>query len=139
MVVLLAIVLQIWDVRVTFARDDYRPEPQYWEVLADVVGRDKEVIALTQDYGYRLFYYGWLQTKNWPETGHLAYRELRGGKPFVFDEWFAEETLGMEYFLVTRLKELDRQVELRDHLYNNYWIIAQGDGYILFDLNRPLP
>jgi 4-amino-4-deoxy-L-arabinose transferase-like glycosyltransferase len=138
-VVLLAAALQIWDVRVTLARDDYRHEPPYWETLAGVIGRDKQVIALTQDYGYRLLYYGWLQTKNWPETGQLAYRELRGGKPFVFDEWFAEETQDMDYFLVTRVKEMERQVELRDHLYNNYPIFAEGDGYLLFDLTQKVP
>ncbi len=138
-VISLAVFLQIWEVRVKFTSEDYRHEPPYWQALADEIGRDKDVIALTQDYGYRLFYYGWLYSKNWPETGQLAYRELRGGKPFVFDEWFSEETIGMDYFLVTRLKELDRQVELRDHLYGNYTIAAQGDGYIMFDLNRLLP
>ena len=139
LVFFLALFLQIWKVRISFDSEDFRHEPPYWEGIAEVVGRDKEVIALSQDYGYRLFYYGWLQTNNWPETGHLAYRELRGGKPFVFDEWFAEATLGMDYFLVTRLKELDRQEELRDRLYDGYSIAAQGDGYILFDLKKPLP
>jgi hypothetical protein len=139
MVVILAVVLQAWDIRVSLAREDYRHEPPYWKAVADVVGRQNSVIALTQDYGYRLFYYGWLEARNWPETGHLAYRELRGGKPFVFGEWFEEETLDMDYFLVTRKKELDRQVELSDMLYNHYPIAAQGDGYILFNLKEPLP
>jgi hypothetical protein len=138
-VIFLAQFLQVWKVRNTLASEDYRHEPPYWEGVANLVGRDKEVIALTQDYGYRLFYYGWLQTENWPETGHLEYRELRGGKPFNFDDWFDEKTAGMDCFLVTRLKELERQEELKDRLSTNYKIAAQGDGYILFDLNAPLP
>ena len=138
-VILIAVLLQVWKVRVQFASEDYRHEPPYWEALAEDIGRDKEIIALTQDYGYRLFYYGWINAKNWPETAHLAYRELRGGKPFVFEEWFSEETKGMDYFLVTRLKELDKQGELRDHLYDTFAIAAEGDGYILFDLNSQSP
>jgi 4-amino-4-deoxy-L-arabinose transferase-like glycosyltransferase len=138
-VILLGVIVQIWDVRVTLAREDYRHEPPYWEMVADVVGRENNVIALTQDYGYRLLYYGWLQTRNWPETGHLVYRELRGGEPLVFDEWFAEETQDMDYFLVTRLKELDRQQELSQVLFDQYTIASQGEGYILFDLTHPPP
>ena len=138
-VIILAVLLQVWEVRVKFAREDFRHEPPYWEALAEEIGRDNEVIALTQDYGYRLFYYGWLATRNWPETAHLAYRELRGGKPFVFEEWFSEETEGMDYFLVTRIKELERQTELHDHLFNNFAIVAEGDGYILFDLDQSIP
>jgi hypothetical protein len=80
-----------------------------------------------------------LQVRNWPETGQLTYRDLRGGKPFEFEQWFDEETVGMDYFLVTRIKELDRQAELHDMLYTHYAISDQGEGFILFDLNQPLP
>jgi hypothetical protein len=34
--------------------------------------------------------------------------------------------------------ELEQQPELKSRLYDNYPIIQQGDGYILFDLrNKP--
>lgn len=138
-VILVGVAWQAWDIRVTLAAEDFRHEPAYWQMIAATIGRDHPVVALTQDYGDRLAYYGWIQVTNWPETGHLAYRELRGGKPFVFDEWFQEETQGMDYFLVTRIKELERQPELNETLYNHYTIAGQGDGFILFDLNQPLP
>jgi 4-amino-4-deoxy-L-arabinose transferase-like glycosyltransferase len=138
-VILLGVVLQIWDARVELARNDYRHEPPYWETVAGKVERGSEVVALTQDYGDRLLYFGWLQVRNWPETGHLAYRDLRGGKTLEFNEMFDEYTLEMDYFLVTRIKELDRQSELKNKLFNNYAISEQGDGYIMFELNRPLP
>jgi 4-amino-4-deoxy-L-arabinose transferase-like glycosyltransferase len=137
--ILLGVILQIWDVRVGLARDDYRHEPPYWEAVAGEVERGSEVVALTQDYGDRILYYGWLQVRNWPETGQLAYRDLRGGRPLEFDEMFDEYTLDMDYFLVTRIKELDRQPELKNKLYDSYAIAEQGDGFILFNLNQPLP
>jgi len=137
-VILLGVILQVWDVRVELAKNDYRHEPGYWEDVAGWVDHNDNVVALTQDYGDRITYYGWHQVNSWPETGHLAYRELRGGKPFVFDEWFKEQTLDMDYFLVTRLKELDRQPELKNHLYENCNIFQQGDGFLYFDLNKPL-
>jgi hypothetical protein len=38
---------------------------------------------------------------------------------------------------VTLFGELDAQPALKDRLYNNYPIYAQGDGYVLFDLRHP--
>ena len=138
LVVFLGVFWQVWDIRVTLAKEDFRHEPAYWEAIGEKVGQEHSVVALTQDYGDRLMYYGWLRVTNWPETGHLAYRELRGGKPFVFEDWFQEVTQDMDYFLVTRIKELDRQKDLKDTLYNHFPIADQGDGFILFDLNQPL-
>jgi 4-amino-4-deoxy-L-arabinose transferase-like glycosyltransferase len=138
LVILFGILLQIWDVRVELAKNDYRHEPKYWEDVASKVNHKANIVALTQDYGDRITYYGWHQVNNWPETAHLAYRELRGGKPLEFGEWFQEQTLGMDYFLVTRLKELDRQPELKNELFNNYEIYEEGEGFIYFDLNKPM-
>ena len=137
-VILAGVMIQVWDARVELAASDYRHEPGYWEEVASKVSHDANIVALTQDYGDRITYYGWHQVNNWPETGQLAYRELRGGKPLEFDQWFQEQTLDMDYFLVTRLKELDRQPELKKHLYDTYEIFDQGEGYIYFDLNKPL-
>jgi 4-amino-4-deoxy-L-arabinose transferase-like glycosyltransferase len=138
-VILLGVAIQVWDVRVELAADDYSHEPGYWEYVADRVGRDAAVVALTQDYGDRILFYGWLPVRNWPETGHLAYRELRGGKPYEFNQWFTEQTLDMEYFLVTRIKELDRQPELKEKLFSGFVVADQGDGYIIFDLKKTVP
>ncbi len=138
-ILFLGIALKMWDIRVELARSDFRHEPPYWQALGELIGREHTVVALTQDYGYRLTYYGWINVRNWPETRHLKYRQLRGGKPLEFESWFAEETEGMDYFLVTRLKELERQKELRQQLYGHYPLVAEGDGYLLFDLRASLP
>jgi 4-amino-4-deoxy-L-arabinose transferase-like glycosyltransferase len=128
---------QFWQVRLALA-DDYRHEPAYWEMVGEAVGHDKQVVALSQDYSQRIAYYGRVSALNWPGVGQFNYRELRGGKPVEFPEWFAEYTAGKDFFLVTRLKELDRQPELKDALYTGYPIYDQGEGYIIFDLKNPL-
>jgi 4-amino-4-deoxy-L-arabinose transferase-like glycosyltransferase len=138
-VIFLGIALQLWDIRVELARSDYRHEPAYWASLGEKVGREHEVIALTHDYGDRIFYYGWLKVHNWPETGQISYKELRSGKTFEFESWFEEQTEGMDYFLVTRIKDLERQTELKEMLYNHYELIDQGDGYLLFDVKQSQP
>jgi hypothetical protein len=136
-VLALGVAIQLWDVRVTLAREDFRHEPPYWAELGALLDRDADIIALTHDYGDRLAYYGWINVYNWPETKAMAYRELRGGETMSFDEWFADRTEGMDYFLVTRLNELSRQEELHAKLTEEYPVVAEGEGYILFDLNHP--
>ncbi|MEA3349547.1 MAG: hypothetical protein U9Q82_02875, partial [Chloroflexota bacterium] len=126
--------IQLWDIRVTLAREDYRHEPAYWAALGEQLDRDAEIIALTQNYGDRLAYYGWVNVTNWPDSGAMKYRDLRGGKEMSFSEWFANRTEGMDYFLVTRLKEFSRQAKLHTKLVEEYPAVAEGEGYILFDL-----
>jgi hypothetical protein len=128
---------QIWNARIELF-EDFRHEPAYWQMIGDVVGHDTEVVSLSQDYSNRVSYYGWIDPLNWPGVAHFNYRELRGGKPVEFDEWFAEYTMGKDFFLVTRIKELNRQPQLKEALYNGYEIYAEGEGYIVFDLKRPL-
>ena len=138
-VLILGVVVQLWEVRVELARADYHHEPAYWKALGELIGREKKVVALTQDYGDRIGYYGWVTVENWPDTGLLKLRELGGGGEITFSDWFADHTEGADYFLVTRLNELDRQAELKAYLYRHFALIAEGDGYVLFDLNQNTP
>jgi len=137
-VLLSGAVIQLWDIRVELAKDDYRHEVVYWAAVGKVLDHDANIIALTQDYGDRLAYYGWVNVKNWPDTGYMKYRDLRGATEFTFDDWFIKQTKGMDYFLVTRIREFARQNELHDRLYNHYPLVDEGEGYLLFDLTRPM-
>ncbi len=95
-------------------------------------------MALSQDYGYRLEYWGWLTPDNWPVTGDFNLRELAG---YTIDplQWFQEQVQGKQYFLVTMLAELDNQPQIKKVLYENYPIFDKGDGYVIFDLQHPSP
>lgn len=135
-ILLFAILIQVWSVRTDLAEDNFRDEPAYWQQISKVLGRDASVIALTQDYGNRLAYYGWITPKVWLPLGHLNYRKLQGKPPLEVQQWFVEKTGSKDFFLVTMLDQLDRQPELKDLLYENYSVFAEGDGYIIFDLRQ---
>jgi len=136
---LFGISVKVWDVRVELVRNNYRNEPAYWQEIADTLGRNSSVVALTHDYGNRLAYYGWITPQVWLPSGHLEkYRELRGGAPIDVQNWFKEITGNKDYFLVTLMNQLNKQPELKELLYDNYAVYDQGDGYIIFDLHHPI-
>jgi hypothetical protein len=94
-------------------------------------------MALTQDYGSRVEYWGWRTVTIWPSASDLNYAKLRSDNDFSFDDLFKEYSGKKAFFLVTDFDELKRQPELRAKL-NNYSIYAQGDGYVIYDLQQPL-
>jgi hypothetical protein len=61
-------------------------------------------------------------------------RVLAGQTPPDFSAEFAKYTAGMDEFVITSLDELNRQPQLRDHLAAQYPVIAQGDGYLIYNL-----
>jgi uncharacterized membrane-anchored protein len=69
-------------------------------------------------------------------TGALNYRELKGRPPIEIQEWFEKKTGNKDFFLITMFNQLENQPELKEILYDNYEIYAQGDGYIVFDLRE---
>jgi hypothetical protein len=132
----LGVFAKVWDVHLDLAQEDYRHEPAYWQELADTLGREAIVVGLTHDYGNRLAYYGWITPKVWLPIHHNEYRELRGGSPLDVQKWFAEKTGDADYFLVTLLNQLNKEPDLKEILYQNYAIYAEGEGYIIFDLRQ---
>jgi 4-amino-4-deoxy-L-arabinose transferase-like glycosyltransferase len=124
-----------WDVRNTLKSVDYRPQAAMWSAIGDTLGHDGGVVALTQDYGQRLNYWGWQDAIIWPNSGDVDYHELRGAS-FNFKSDFAKFTAGEHWFLVTDFDELARQPELKTALAA-YQVSAQGDGYIIYDLQQP--
>jgi hypothetical protein len=105
-----------------------------WAQVGDLLGHGPNVVALTQDYGSRLAYWGWQNAIIWPNSGDIDYHEARGAS-IGFGELFDKLTLGNTYFLVTDFAELNRQPTLKEQLAN-YAVFAQGDGYIVYDLQE---
>ncbi len=135
-VVLFAVTIKAWDVRVTLKRDDYRGEAAMWQKLGQELGPGASVVGLTHDYGYRLSYWGWVTPSNWLTSGDFNYRAL-AGQTFDMDQLFAEQTAGKDYFVVTLFNELESQPELKSLLYNHYPILDETGDYIIFDLRHP--
>jgi hypothetical protein len=122
-----------WDVRNELKRVDYRPEAAMWAEIGERL-EGKTVVALTQDYGYRLEYWGWRTVSIWLGSGDFYYTELLGGKTPV--EKLIEETFGSrDYFLVTDFEELDRQTLLKEALARHP-VYAEGDGYVIYSLRE---
>ncbi len=134
-----AIALPGWLARSQMLSVDHRKDPEYWIQVGAHLPPEAKVIALTQQYGYPLSYYGWRQVRLWPVTGELALAEARGVDTRPFAEQWAQYTEGMDVFLVTTSNQLERQPELREHLYANYEILLHQEGALtIFDLRQPL-
>jgi 4-amino-4-deoxy-L-arabinose transferase-like glycosyltransferase len=127
----------VWVARSSMMSVNYRYETFAWQAIGEALPQDGKVIALTQDFGFRLMYYGWRA----PDRLWLAGADLPVSRGVTADAetTFAERVEGMRYFLVTAEQELRTQPILHDLLFDNYTLIASGDGYLLFDLQQPLP
>jgi uncharacterized membrane protein len=116
-------------------REDYRGEPAYWQEIASHLPGDGKIIALTQDYGYRLAYYGWRKVTLWPTRGERTLASLRGS-PKEFEQYFAKRTVGKDYFLITSFGQFRDQPDLEQMLQNSYPLLAEGDGYLIYGLTE---
>ncbi len=124
---------QAWVARSVLVAEDFRNEPPFWASIGAAIPPDTKVIALAQDYGYRLMYYGWRRVDLWPPDTQLA--QIRGNDRDA-RATFAELTAGKDYFLVTAFGQLDKQPGLKEIL-DTYSIAAEGYGYVLYDLRQP--
>ena len=127
-----------WDVRNQMKAVDHRPQVAMWAEIGDQFEDNARVVALTQDYGSRLEYWGWQESANWPYLGDAGYVNIRGGT-FTFDDLFDRYASKMSFFLVTDFEEFDRQPELKERLFTFYPVSSQGEGYLIFDLKNPIP
>lgn len=134
LMVLFIVVMTFWQTRLDLLSVDYRPQEEYWASVGDAVGHIPSVVALTQEYGYPLVYWGWQRATVWPEYRSGVFAGNLNG----FENRFNSLTNGQVYFLITDFEELELQPELEEYLYANYPIYKEGEGYIIFDLTQPL-
>lgn len=131
------VAVQIWNVRVQLVQEDWRPDEQFWTMLGQKLGRNSgTVLAITQDYGYRLEYWGWQDVESWYDTGDLDLRKL-DNRTIDTSQVLLEKLKDKQFFVVTQMKNFDDQPEVKAYLYAHYPIYAQGRGYIIFDLRHP--
>jgi hypothetical protein len=121
---------EAWAARSVLVAEDFSRVPSQWETIGAAIPGNADVIALTQDYGFDLMYWGWRKVQLWPLNTDLS--EFRNsGRDLA--RRFEQLTTGKEYFLVTALGQLDDQPALAEAL-QEYAVAASGDGYILYDL-----
>ncbi len=129
----LALLGAAWTVRSELRAVDYRPLAETYREAGDLLRDQGKVVALSEDYGYRMNYWGWLNVTPWPSAGDLWYQEKRGD-PQDFSQVFDKHAKGRAFFLVTDFDEWEAQEDLRDYLETYYPLYAEGDGYLIFDL-----
>lgn len=132
----LCLLATLWTSRTALKSADYRPQAGFWRQIGGTV-RGYRLVALTQDYGLPLAYWGWTASASWPDSSDLAYHALRGGGQ-TFEKYFGRLTKNKDLFLVTDLADLKRQPELQARL-SHFSIFAEGEGYIIYNLKSPLP
>jgi 4-amino-4-deoxy-L-arabinose transferase-like glycosyltransferase len=136
-VVLVGIAIPAWYSRALIVNSDFSNEPKFWAEIGDKLGHDGGVIGLTQDYGYRLAYWGWQSSAAWFTSADIGLRYLAGQNLDLL-QTFQHDTAGNKYFLVTMFGELNNEPVIKDLLYKHYPIYAQTDEYVIFDLQHPL-
>lgn len=114
-------------------QEDYRHEPGWYWMVAGKVDREAKIAVLSQDYGNRIAYYGWIKPKVWIGS-RGDYGELTGKASDPFEEKFNQFFEHMDYFIVTRMNSLERQERLHKKLQETYQIHDQGGGYVIYDL-----
>ena len=119
--------------------NDYRHEAVAWQEIANAMPEGHPFISLSADYGMRLRYFGWKAAKaEWPTAADLNLFSLAGNADLETQTYFDEQTAGADYFLITAFQELDNQPVLKEILEENYPLFAQGDGYMIYDLQHPI-
>ncbi len=135
-VLLYGIVSTVWGVRNEMKSVDYRPHEAYWAEIYEAVGSQTSIVALTEDYGLRMAYWGWMKATIWPSSGDLYQADARGNKRDIY-RLFAETAEKKSLFLVTDLEDFAKQTELRA-LLEDYPVLVEGDGYLIYDLQHML-
>ncbi len=123
----------LWNIRADMKSADYRPQAAMWAEIKDKIG-DASVAGLTEDYGTAAAYYGWMTLTPWPTSGDLSYHGGLRGAQNDFDEQFAK-IAGKDYFIVANFADFKKQPLLQARLAE-YPIFAQGDGYVIYDLQK---
>ena len=119
MVAVIAALYNGWMGRSILVGQDFSDHPAYWTEVGEAIPVNAKLVGVTQDYGFRLMYYGWRTIRHWPQGAG--------------SENFAERTADADYFVVTATNQLND--ELKAYLEGNYPIYAEGVGYIFFNLS----
>ena len=133
--ILFVVALQVWSVRVELYRNDWRPDAAFWTGLGEKLGHSGPVLAISQDYGYRLAYWGWQDVESWYDASDLDLRVLDNRNIDLLQR-FHDQSAGKHFLVVTQSARLDQQPEIKDYVTKTFPIFAEGSGYTVYDLTK---
>jgi 4-amino-4-deoxy-L-arabinose transferase-like glycosyltransferase len=128
-----------WMARSIMYGKNYRDETIGWLKVGQALPKEGNLIGITHEMGYRLAYYGWRHVTPWLYTSDDEQALSSTADPqSEFKTRFENATIGQDYFVVTLMNDFNNQPMLKSYLYDHYPIYAEGDGYLIFDLTKPL-
>ena len=107
-----------WLGRSILLGSSYRDHPTFWREVGNAIPLNSKAIGITQDYGFRLIYYGWRKIEIWPQGAEV--------------DDFERITAGADFFVITAKNLL--KDDLENFLEENYPVFSKGDGYIIYDM-----
>jgi hypothetical protein len=138
-ILLAALAYQMWVGRSILAASDHQAEPLSWQLVGQALPPGAPFVALVNDYGFRLAYYGGRAAGfYWPNQSDLTAASARGQNAVQNPaEYFQEVTNGKSYFLVAALEDFEAQSDLKRILTGHYPLYKQGAGWMVYDLSKP--
>ncbi len=130
---LLAVAYPLWVSYSNFTKVDNRAQAARWQEIGAALPADGKIVALAEEYGFPLMYYGWRKVALWPSLSEQELKALRGN-PRKFERLTQEYARDFDYFLVTDMKEFELDSQLRQWLYENFTLVIEEPDYLLFDL-----
>jgi len=138
-IAIFAMLFSGWNVYKTLNERDFRNEPRGWELIAEEIPQDKQVVGLTHNYGFNFIYFGYQVIQSWPYTSDVDFISMRGDDLYDnFDQFFYAMVEPNDIFLVTLFQEFEAQPQLKEKL-SEYPIYSEGVGYIMYDLSEKKP
>ena len=114
----LAVLYPFWISRSVMLAEDFREAPSYWETVGKAIPDNGKAIGYSQDYGFRLMYYGWQNFRAWSAD--------------IPPEEFAENAGDAAYFVITARNQANDDLEA--FLAATFPILETGGGYVIYDL-----
>jgi hypothetical protein len=118
--------------------EDFRHEPGYYHKVASFVSPSDRVIALSQDYGFRLAYYGWIVVQPYQGIDKSLSEKSEIGISEDDSVLFAELMDRYDAFIITRMDDFRDDPFLSGELDNHYHLLTEGGGYRIYDLHERL-
>ena len=133
--------------RVTSPPDQFHHSVEQYKEIGAAVQHSGSTLLIDQDFGASLKYYGFLSGAYWPMRDEMREEpKWRDNPPSSATERLRRDywpnhrnTAGPpEYFIVTKLDELDLQPDLR-RLLDRFPIRKRTDAYVIYDLRGRYP
>ncbi|MCP4371355.1 MAG: hypothetical protein GY797_25045 [Deltaproteobacteria bacterium] len=133
---LLAMILSVYQIRLKFIDLDSKAIETAREI-GELVDHSPSALYLDPYYGKTLQYYGEISGRWWPDSFQLRANSLSGKPIMQAEERFEvlSSNQSPEYFIVTHLRGLEQQQDLKQFL-SQFPIVAQNRDYIIYDLKQ---